>query len=289
MAARIFRTLGLTIPTGYSSNGSAANRAAAGQDADSLLVKVRLPAGATELTAEPSGDHAYLKPMPTLEGDGAHAVASRWWRVPGTPSQMIAFVKAHPPAGAKQVGGGSSGNPRTGTSALSVYFHWPSVPGVLGERTAAVTATKLPNGDSGVLVESQTDWVVLRPSTERIPSMARGIKITSTAAGQPAIGLPVTAPSRVRAIVRLINSLPIAQPITYACPAEIDPRLIKISFQGSGGASVTVLTYVDFRPWLSPSVGCKSIGLTIAGRPQPPLLGGGFLHTLTALVGRSLL
>jgi hypothetical protein len=285
-----FRANGLTIPTGYSSDGSAENQAAARRDAPSLLAKVNLPNGASRLTSEPSGDNGYLKSLEALEGDEAHAVASGWWQVPATPRQVIGFVKQHPPAGAKQSGTGGGANSNTGTSSVSVYFQWPAVPGVLGPRTVLVTATSLPGGDTGVLVEAQSDWVVLRPSSERIPSAVRTIELTSAALGEPgpSIALRVTRRSQVAAIVRLINWLPVAQPVTYGCPALINPRVIKLRFEAGAGAPLAVLTYMDYYPWLSPSIGCKPIGLMLAGQRQDPLLGGGFLKALTAIVGKTL-
>lgn len=291
LAAQVFRALGLTIPTGYSSDGSAGNRAVARRDAPSLVAQVKLPAGANPLTSEPHGDNGYLKPQRVLEGDLADITARGWWQVSGEPSQVIGFVEAHPPAGARQSGGGGGGNRRTGTSELSVSFQWPAVAGVLGSRMVTVTATSLPNGNTGVLAESQSDWVVLRPSSERISAQVRSVSLTSIElhGRAPSIAATVTGRSRVRAIVRLINSLPVAQPTVYMCPAEMDPRLVKIAFRGAGGAPLAVLTYMDFRPWLGPSLGCGPIDLTIGGRRQHPLLGGDFLKTLTKLVGRTLL
>lgn len=285
-----FRAIGVTIPTGYSSDGSAANQAAARQDAASLLAKVTLPDGASRLTSEPSGDNGYLKPLEALEGDEAHAVAYGWWQVTGTPAQVMSFVKKYPPARAKQTGTGGGANYNTGTSAESVSFQWPAVAGVLGYRALTVTATSLPNGKTGVLVESQSDWVVLRPSTERIPSAVRRIELTSAEPEHPgsSIALSVTKRSQVSAVVRLINWLPVAQPVVYACPLLTDPRVIKLSFEAGNGTRLAALTYMDYRPWLSPSIGCKAVDLTLGGRRQDPLLGGGFLKRLTAIVGKPL-
>lgn len=221
----------------------------------------------------------------------ANAVASAWWQLRSTPSLVMALVKAHPPAGAWQSGTSREENTLTGTSALSVWFQWRAIPNVLGERTVMVTATSLANGETGVLVESQSDWVVLRPWSERIPAAVRRIKFSSVAprGRSRSVALSVTRPSQVRAIVRLINSLPIAQPAIYFCPAHTDPRLITITFEAASGAPLAVLTYMDFRPWLSRSDGCKTIGLTIGGHPQRPLVGGDFLPTLMKLLGRPLI
>lgn len=279
----------VSVAAAATTSASAANRTAARRDADSRLAKVVLPPGATRLTSEPSGDNGYLKPQPVLEGDMANVVASQWWQVPATPSEVTEFVKAHPPAGARQSGTSTTQN-GNGASAVSVSFRWPPVPGVLGDRMLTLTATMLRSGDSGVLLESQSDWVVLRASSERIPAAVRRIQVTSAVLGRrvPSIAFSVTRRSWIRATLRLINSMPVAQPVTYVCPAETDPRVITMTFQRANGAALAVLTYMDWRPWLSPSIACKTVGLTIAGRRQRPLLGGNFLLTLTKLLGRPL-
>jgi len=272
------------------SGGSASNRAAAQRDADGLVARVVLPPGAVRLGGEPAGDNGYLKPLPALESDTAHALADVWWQVPGTPETAVAFIEAHRPAGATQFGSGSSASSQTGASASMVFFQWPAVGTVLGYRTVTVTATALSAGETGVLIESQSDWIVPRPTSERIPSAVARIDITSGAPRKrPPVSLSVTRAGQVRSIVRLINGLPIAQPVAIACPSLSDPRMITLRFRAASGRTLAVLTYDDFRPWSSPSVDCKTVGLSIGGRGQPPLLGGSFLSTLAKLVGRSLI
>ena len=164
----------------------AENRAAARRDARSLLTKLVLPTGATGLASRPAGDHGYLKPLEALERDMAHAVAHEWFSVPGTPDELISYVRAHPPAGGRVFTTGSIGNAFTGTSAQILYFQWPSVAGVLGSRELAITATALSGSVTGVLAESQSDWIVLRPASEIIAvAQTHEIEITSGVQGKP--------------------------------------------------------------------------------------------------------
>lgn len=276
---------------GVADAGSrSANRAASRRDVRSLLAKLVLPAGATLLSAEPQGDNRYLKVNGALEGDEAHSLAHRWWEVAGTRDDVIAYVRAHPPAGGTPFGSGTGGNVYTGTSSESLYYQWPAVRDVLGYRELAVTATALPDGETGVLAEAQSDWIVPRPTGEQIPSSTAEIEITSGVPGkQPGESLSVSKPSQVRRIVTLINALPIAQPIVLACPLLIDPRLITMTFRTATGApALAVLTYNDFRPWAGPSAACKTVDLTIGGRRQDPLIGGAFLQKIGRILGRSL-
>jgi hypothetical protein len=279
------------VVVGVAAAGSgSANRAASRRDVRFLLAKLVLPPGATRLVAEPPGDHDYLKGNGPLEGDAARSLAHSWWEVAGTPADVLAYVRAHPPAGGTLFGTGTAGNVRTGTSAVSVYYQWPAVGDVLGYRELAVTATALPDGETGIVAEAQSDWIVPRPTSERIPSSTGEIDITSGAPGQPPEeSLSVTDPSQVRKIVSLIDALPVAQPIIYGCPPQIDPRLVTMTFRpATGGLTLAVLTYSAFRPWSGPGGGCNPVELTIGGRHQDPLIGGDFLDTIGRLLGRSL-
>lgn len=276
---------------GVAGAGSlSANRAAARRDVSSLLAKLVLPAGTVGLVSEPRGDNGYLKVNGPLEADEAHTLAHGWWVLAGTPEDVIAYVRAHPPAGGRLFGTGTAGNTHNGTSAESVYYQWAGVRNVLGYRELALTATALPDGTTGVLAEAQSDWIVPRPTAERIPSSTGEIDITSGAPGRrPRESLSVSNRSQVGKIVRLINALPIAQPIVVACPLLLDPRLVTMTFRAApGGPPLAVLTYSDFRPWSGPSQLCKTVALEIGGRTQDALIGGDFLKRIGRMLSRSL-
>jgi hypothetical protein len=89
---------------------NAANRAAARRAARALLTSVPLPPGAIRL-------------------DG-----------------LMPFLARHRSAGSAETGTGTEGNNRTRTSGLTAFYRRPAVPGVLGNRTMAVTATALSAG-----------------------------------------------------------------------------------------------------------------------------------------------
>ena len=200
-------------------------------------------------------------------------------------------------------GTGTAGNTHNGTSAESVYYQWAGVRNVLGYRELAVTATALPDGTTGVLAEAQSDWIVPRPTAERIPSSTGEIDITSGAPGRrPRESLSVSNRSQVGKIVRLINALPIAQPIIRDILSRLDflgkvglgllqrePRLVTMTFRAApGGPPLAVLTYSDFRPWSGPSQLCKTVALEIGGRTQDALIGGDFLKRIGRMLSRSL-
>jgi hypothetical protein len=282
------------VALGAGQRGSAIrtrNIRAARDDVRSHLAAVELPPGAQPAPSEPPGDHGYLKPLGVLEADGAHVVADRWWTVAGDPAAAIAYVEAHPPAGSSQFATGSGGNSRTGSSERSVDFEWPAVGGVLGYRELALTATAVRGGVTGLLVEAQSDWIVPRPASERVPAGVHEIDLTAGVPGRPPrTSLAVTGARKLARIVAVIDGLAPSQPIVFYCPLLTDPRAITLSFRArAGGPALARVDYVVFRPWLAPGGPCSSsLVFTIRGRRQAGLLGGRLIGALQRILGTKL-
>jgi hypothetical protein len=282
---------GALRPPPARSPKARANRRAARRDAASLVTKLKLPAGATRVASEPAHDHGYLKPLSLLEAEFASATAHAWWTVPGGPQMVIDAIEANPPAGATQAGTGSSGNFKTGTSALDVDYQWPAIAGVLGARLLDVTVTSIGGGLTGVLVESQSVWIVPRPASERIPAATRIVQISSAVPGAANGGtITVTRQRRVGSIVALLNRLPIVQPGVTGCPAMIDPKTITMTFRASTSSPVlALLRFADYRPWKAAySSECAPALLSIGGRSQPALDGGDFIRRIERILGLSI-
>jgi hypothetical protein len=82
------------------SVSATANKAAAQTDASWLLTQVSLPATATRSAGEPAGDegqlaHPSIGPVATPNVVDGHS----WWVLPGVRSEVLAYIRAHPPAG----------------------------------------------------------------------------------------------------------------------------------------------------------------------------------------------
>jgi hypothetical protein len=245
-----------------------------------------LPAGAARRAAKPRGDHGYL----SIDHQG-NASQHRWWELSGSPAALIAFVRAHAPAGAAQTEIGSEQNLRRDTSAQTLGYQWPAVRGVLGLRELQLTATALSDGKTGVLAQSFSGWIRPRPSSEQIPASTDEVTITIGRPRQPATeSLAATNGSQVRRIVMVIDRLSIVQGGARSCALETDPRIVTMTFDTASQAKpAAVLTYVDYRLWSDPSNACKPVALTIGGRVQDPLIGGRFLQTIGRVLGRSLI
>lgn len=250
-----------------AASESAANQAAAHVNAVALLGEVSLPAGATESSSEPASDEGVLAHAGAGGPDTPNVVeAHAWWTVPGSRAEVMAYVRGHPPNGSALISLGSGGI-RGATTFESVTFAWPAVAGVLSTRWLVLTATQLPQGSTGLRVDSQVVWVTPRPASEWIPAGARHLKVsvTSSLKGNLAPQRPfsVASAQRIERVVALLNSLPAAQPGVRSCPDDPGIR-VRLAFNQPDTASPSAVATID--PY-----GCGGVQLTIGGRPRASL------------------
>ncbi len=205
----------------------------------------------------------------------------RVWRVPGSPQQVVNFIQSHPPAGSEQGAASESGSSSSKgghevVDAAAVTFGFRVKPGSTIVRELAVQAVRLPGGGSAVRADGEAGWIAPRAATERIPvGTDRVLIVTGTSAGgQRRHGSgggrgvkprpeQITSPTRINALVKLLNQLPLAQPGVYRCLNGSGPLIRFAFYAGTGSvADAAVL----------PS--CDRIRLTIGGRAQPDLAIG---------------
>jgi hypothetical protein len=240
------------------------NRAQAQREASRLLDLIRLPSDASRSATEPGGDHGGLA-TPTDDQLTPNLVdAHAWWTVPGKAGDVLGYVAAHLPHGAKRsitVGG----NLAAGYAAED--WSLPALPGVLSQREIGVIVVQLNPAMVGVRTDGEAIWIVPRPAWEVIPARVRAVLITAT--GVPHDGWPALHPgsyrlagARAQRLVSFINRLGLAQPGIRNCPAEF-PLLVKLRFLSA--TSRTLATAVE-QP-----TGCSSVSLTIQGRRGPLL------------------
>ena len=270
---------------------AASNRASAGRDVRTLLGRAVLPAGAVRLSGPPSGSSAIdnAGPQPaTPDIADAHA----WWRAPGTLASVVAFEKAHAPAGSSFSGTGgalvNSGG-RSRATWTDVQFAFPPQAGVLSSRTLIVKMTALGAHATAVRVDAQDVWEIPRSAAERIPAGVHDIDVSSAVPGKPpTLSQSVTDPTKVASIIKLIDALPIVQPGTIACPMIlVNGPTVTFTFRASSGGRV--LAHASQRFVLGPTTACDPMSLSIEGRQQTPLLGGStFLGAVGKLLGLAL-
>lgn len=269
------------------STVAARHRAAARRDAVALIARLKLPAGAIRSATEPAGDHHLLASTGSLQAKLDRVGRHVWWIVPGTPASVTAAIRRHQPKGGYLVGTGGVSQP--GARATSLEFQWRPVREVLGERLLDVTVTSLGRGRTGVLAESQSQWIKPRLASERIPAAARAIQIDSLAPGASDGGqLTVGRRAKVRRVVAIVNRLELVQPGVLACPGEPTPaQPIVLRFKtGSAGQTLAVLRYEDHAPWRDPlSDACAPITLRIGAHRPIELDGANAIRGIERVLG----
>jgi hypothetical protein len=268
---------------------AASNRASAGRDARALLARAVLSAGAVALSGPPSGASAIDNPDPqqaTPDIADAHA----WWRAPGTLASVLAFERAHAPAGSRFAGSGGGTTPIGGSGRSSavwsyVEFAFPAQAGVLASRTLIVKATALGAHSVALRIDAQDVWEIPRSAAERIPAGVHEIDVSRAVPGRPpTLSQSVTDPGKLAGIVKLIDALPIVQPNAIECPMIlVNGPTVTFTFRASAGGSVLAAASQNVAQ--GPSGVCNPMRLSIHGRSQTPLLGG---STFVAAAGRLL-
>jgi hypothetical protein len=249
-----------------------AHRRAAIRDARHLLAGVVAPPGAVE------------KSSGTGVGPSAHlitealdsAVARRSWTVAEDLSSVLSFVTSHLPPGSRPDGteGGSS------PPSLAVIRTWPPIAGVLGGRWLQIQATSLSTNRTLLSVVAQSEWIAVRPASERIPAGVRVIDITSGVPGKrPFLSRTVTSQEHVRFLIHLFDFLPIVQPGVINCPEEsTNQPVVTVTFRdgkaSQPAARARVSSAANVRwPETSGAWACLAVQFTVLGGRQPALAG----------------
>lgn len=173
-------------------------------------------------------------PVASLSQSGARPVTpdlaslTRWWRVPGRPQEVLAWIRAHLPPGFTPAGTGTSTGTGTGTGSGSWtdVFALPAVPGVLTQRELVVLAVRS-GSQTAIRVDAQVVWLPARPVAERVPPAARALTVT------PVFGLnpdpraerldrafTVTDSAMVARVAAVVNGLTRFPDGAFSCPAE---------------------------------------------------------------------
>jgi hypothetical protein len=251
----------------------AANRAAAYTDANQLLQRVVLPAGATQSSTEPAGDHGMLGKSAVLPLGLKAADDHAWWTVPGTLADAATFEQSHSPAGGKSSGSGSEGGGKPARTIEDfVTFNWPPVGRTLGTRELVVSMVQLPADVTGVRVDAIVQWIVPRPVAEAIPTQARVLDVTvGVPHQQPAVSLTVTGRRKVQDVAALIDGLEIAQPTgPIPCPAILSGTP-EVTFVFRATRTGPVLARATALANLQATGPCFAMTLSIRGHDEDPL------------------
>jgi hypothetical protein len=208
-----------------------------------------------------------------------------FWRVPGDPAAVIAWLQAHPPARSQLAGTSSSGG--RGYEIEGLAFSVPPVRNVILSRTLVFSVTNARHGESAVRADAEVVWVKPRPRAERVPAGVTLITLTDTRldvhTGKSTTSAPivVTAAAKVERIAELVDGLGVDQLGIVPCPADFGPN-VDIKFYGRQGGPVLAEANAD-------GSGCGTVSFTLNGKTEPTLTGGpGLIQHLNGLLGISL-
>ncbi len=258
----------MLVPGALAATGagttSAANRARAKADAPWLLGLLELPSGAVRAATEPAGDDGILAQPGYDELTPNLVDAHAWWTVPGTASDVLAYVAAHVPPDAK-LSTSRGGNVAPGYESES--FSLPAITGVLSERVLAITVEQLARGTTAVRTDGEAVWISARPAWEQIPAGVRTVTYTArttTRSGKPGRGSGpiILTGAQARELGNFINRLELVQPGERSCPAALDTS-VALRFADARGA--TVARAVEW------PTGCAYVSLKIGNRTGPAL------------------
>ncbi len=274
--------LALPIATGTSrarGPGRGAHR-----DAQRILASLRLPAGATEVSADPSSPRALDAP-PALPLVPRLVDVHAFWRVPRDPEHVLAWIEAHAPRGSHQDMGGASSPEAGGSGATTIGTAWAGfgfadIPRGLVDRELIVTVAHAPGGGTALRADAQSAPVGHRTVAERIPARVTAIAISERrlSGTSPALR-KVTDPAKVRRIVALVNALPLGPTSPIACPADMGPY-VTLKFESTGRPVATAV---------ADGSGCGFVSLSVHDRREPILAGGaGLIRKLSSLLGTGL-
>lgn len=245
-------------------------------EAKNLISRLRLPAGAVALTRKPAGDGGALSRPPSRAAGVTTLVDQHtWWRVPGSAASVLDYLSAHPPHGGKLTESGSQGSGRGPATSGFVGFSWPPVGKLLADRQLFVEAVNLIGGGVGVRVDAQVQWIIPRPVSERIPRGVHEIDVTRGVPGKaPSISIKTVKPHVIQALVAMVNSLEIAQPGAWSCPAVTPGApVVTFTFRARDGGTV-LASASQLASSQEPTTPCDPMAFSVRGHAETPLLGG---------------
>jgi hypothetical protein len=244
------------------STGPASPRQRAVADAALIMASFPRPPGAVRTGPIASLAQSDARPVtPDL------ASVTRWWRVPGRPQEVLAWIRAHLPPGFTPAGTGVG--TRSGSEWWTRVFALPAVPDVLTQRELVVLAVRS-GSQSAIRVDAQVVWLPARPVTERVPPAARVLTVTPVFGFNPAPrarrldrAFTVTDPATVARIAAVVNGLTRFPGGAFSCPAESGGQMRLTFFTRRGGPVVARLT--------AEYGGCGVVSVRIDGRDMPGL------------------
>jgi hypothetical protein len=259
-----------------------ANRLLARLDTKQELALVSLPAEAVPVGSDPSVGRLLARNPPGEEAALSNLIdARRYWRVPGSPQSVLAWIAAHPPAGGRAVGEGSYPAPHGHGTIFDARYNFRSQRGA-DYRSLTFELTMATGGGTAVRADGQAIWIMTRPPWERVPPAARAVTVTVAFAGtRERSSITLTSARKVQAVAELILRLPVVQPGSYSCGYfYAGAPSLTLVFRAAANAAPLARFATDDSDcgWLGASIrGRSDQTLWIANLPELIARLGGFM------------
>lgn len=227
---------------------------AAAAVADALLAAVPLPADTEHVSGPPQAVAGELG-RPANSEDSAKAVDRyAYWSSTNRPEAVLSFLAKNGPIPTVETSGYGGTAGKTEDWSETLYAPLPSP--LAGPRQLFVSIALAGSKRYAVRVDAVVAWHKPRPASSLVPATARWLEVTVTTPAYRALNpgepshahtttrsVTTTAPASVRAAVRAVNELPVAEPAgpLPSCPAmtigdtEGAPRF-RLTFRASASA-----------------------------------------------------
>ena len=156
-----------------SGGESEAARASLAQaDAEALLSDLQLPEGAVLESSDPSVGQRLPAPQTSYPARPEEIIEHRYWRVPREPQEVLAWIEAHNPTGAR-----GDIRPEGPDASLTIFRFTPRQPEVIAAEDLRIDALPAEGGGTALRLEGEVGWFAVRPASERIPAHVKLIRI----------------------------------------------------------------------------------------------------------------
>ncbi|NUR28254.1 MAG: hypothetical protein HOV83_20835 [Catenulispora sp.] len=230
-------------------------------EADRILTTFVAPPGSTRAAVRPDPLPPDLGGPPIRSGASTRATSIAWYYTSATPGQVLAWVAAHPPAGAQPDGsGGGSAGPDFES------FQYPTPHSKL-----IVTPEAGADGRTVIRLDAEVIWTPSRSPDSRVASGAPSVTVVTTNRLNPQNPLPAaesepltsTDPATIQQVTDLLNALTPPIPGIHGCPMD-DGTEVAITLPGHAQVALA-------------AGGCGTVRLTVPGQDPQTLAGGGDL------------
>lgn len=218
----------------YGAAMTASPQQRAKADAAWILASFVPPPGSKRLSRPPAGVHGALSQPATRPFTPNLVDDWSLWQVPGPPSAVLRYEKAHLPARFQFQGEGTSGGPGYQVSEYDFTVRSGLGPGETGELQVDSVASR--SGQAYARVDAQVTWLPARPAASLLPAARIRAVVVTVAPGAndnrtPPAPVTITGPAKIRQLVSLVNGLPMYPPqgAIPSCPEE-DGRGLEMQF-----------------------------------------------------------